>query len=273
MTSGEHEGGEHRGQPGRLAARRVERVVLLGEDGVRGGQQDQVRLLRGDLQERAAGQRVAHRVLGRGLGDVAAVGGQPAAQVGEGGARGGWLPPAACSPDRSRGPSRGRPRSAATGERRLGAGEERRGDRRVGVRDRLVHLPGVKAEPLVHRDEGVGGRGVLGGHPAAERAPGERQQDKAGKQRAQLAWGVHQDAAGRRGGPGARRGWAPRRGSPGSVAVMSRSPRSAASPASRGRPAAAGSRRCPGTGWLPVVIIQCRKALSALALPASAGGC
>ena len=120
VTTREHQRGDHVGQPGRLAARRVERGVLLGEDGVRGGQQHQVRLLRGDLEERAAGQRVAHRVLGCRLADVAGVGGQPAAQRGEGGARR-LAAAAACSPARSRGgASRGRPGSAAAGERRLG---------------------------------------------------------------------------------------------------------------------------------------------------------
>ena len=58
------------------------------EDGVRGGQQHQVRLLRGDLEERAAGEREAHRVLGLRLGDIAGVDGQPGAERGERGARG-----------------------------------------------------------------------------------------------------------------------------------------------------------------------------------------
>ena len=256
VTSASTSAAMHRGQPGRLAAGRVERVVLLGEDGVRGGQQHQVRLFRGDLQERAAGQRVAHRVLGRRLADVAAVGGQPAAQAGAARRAVAWLPPAACSRGQvAGGRSRGRPRSAAAGQRRPGAGEERRGDRRVGVRDRLEHLPGVEAQPLVGRDEGVGGRGVPGGHPAAERAPGQRQQDEAREERAQRGRGAAARRGGGVAGPGGRgaRCAAGRLAVAGSVAVMSRSPRSAARPASRGRWAAAGSRRCsgrtPGCPW------------------------
>ena len=136
-----------------------EHGVLLGEDGVRGGQQHKVRLLGGDLEERAAGQRVAERVLAPGPRHVPGVDRQPAAQRGERACR-----RLAAAGRAQRGQVRARRwrchwGSAAADERRLGAGQELVGDRHVGVRDRLVDL-------LASRLSGsstvasAGGRGV-----------------------------------------------------------------------------------------------------------------
>ena len=107
------------------------------------------------------------------LRDVAGVDGQPAAERGERGTRR-LAAVAGAQPGQVGGGRRDVALVALQlGQRRLGAGQVRRGDRRVRVGDRLVHLPGVEAERLVHADQRLGGRGVHGGDPAAERAPRE----------------------------------------------------------------------------------------------------
>src|SRR6185437_10561835 len=165
-------------------------------------------------------------------------------------------------------------------EGRLRAGEERGGDGRVGVRDRLVHVARGQAQPLVGGGEGVGGRGVPGGHPAAERAPGERQQDEAHEDRPQLGRGGEQRAvrgrAGRRpGGAGGGRSGPVRggaaalggkRGGHEPISAICCSPMVTRALGSGWKPTVS-----TYFAWFPAVMTHCRKALISLALAAS--GC
>ena len=243
----EHERDDHVGSPVAWPLAAAERVVLLGEDGVGGGQQHQVRLFGGDLQERAAGQRVADRVLGSSPRRRSRCRRTARRRAWRGALAVGLAPPAACS--RGQVAAGGRDVSLVAlqrGQRRLGTGQEHRGDGHVGVRDRLVHLPGVEAERLVGRARASAAEEcrVATQPPNAPQASESRTSPTSS---ARSAVGVFRR---RGGGLRGRRAGRPVRGGAGrgggSVAVMSRSPRSAARPASPGRRAAAGSPGCPG---------------------------
>ena len=158
-----------------------------GEDGLGGGQQHQVRLLGGHLQERAAGQRVAERVLaprprrrsrcrpaGRGRACRRA-------------ADAAWFsPPAAAARTARRRPWRCRPGSAAAAP---SGGRELARNVAVTVTSAsatywyICWASRLSGSSTVTR--ALGGGGVLVGHPAAERAPGEREQDQVRQQRPQ----------------------------------------------------------------------------------------
>ena len=186
----EHDAGDDREQqrddderqPGRLAAGRREHVVLLVEDGLGGGQQVQVRFLRRYLDERAAGERVAERVRAPGLRHVTGVDGQVTTERGERGARHLILAAGRAQPGQlGRGGGDVALVDPQRRQRRLGAGQEHRGGGHVGVRDGHLQLLRVQAERFVHGRHRARGGGVHAGHPAAERAPGQREQDQRGQ--------------------------------------------------------------------------------------------